>query len=133
MGETSTKLQVDSHFSDDSRTYDRRTPQSNESCPPPRESNSPTIQDLPETGGKRYGLRGLDDDDDGTGLEAWGGERDGDDSIHRPDQEVDVLAIERGSAEMSSWIGQPAIKGSSEAMRMVLLNFCAVGTTYVPD
>ncbi|KAF3348897.1 hypothetical protein VD0002_g6968 [Verticillium dahliae] len=37
---------------------------------------------------------------------------------------------EEGFAEMSTWAGQPHIKGSSEAMRMVLLTFNAIGITF---
>ncbi|KAF4999268.1 hypothetical protein FDECE_11562 [Fusarium decemcellulare] len=33
-------------------------------------------------------------------------------------------------ANMASWSGQPAIKGSSEAVRMVLLNFVTIGITF---
>jgi hypothetical protein len=38
-------------------------------------------------------------------------------------------------ADMSSWAGQPAVKGSSEAMRMILLTFSSIGMTCVspPD
>lgn len=34
-------------------------------------------------------------------------------------------------ANMASWAGQPAIKGSSEGVRMVLLTFVTIGITYV--
>lgn len=30
-------------------------------------------------------------------------------------------------SEMASWAGQPAVKGSTETMRMVLLTFCLIG------
>jgi hypothetical protein len=33
--------------------------------------------------------------------------------------------------DMSSWAGQPAIKGSSETMRMALLTFSMIGLQYV--
>jgi hypothetical protein len=32
-------------------------------------------------------------------------------------------------AEMTKWAGQPSIRGSSDAMRMILLNFCTLGIT----
>jgi solute carrier family 45 protein 1/2/4 len=32
---------------------------------------------------------------------------------------------------MASWSGQPSVWGSSEAMRMVLLTFSAIGITWV--
>lgn len=39
---------------------------------------------------------------------------------------------DRGSfADMASWAGQPAIKGSSETMRMALLTFSLIGVQYV--
>ncbi|KAG7107505.1 General alpha-glucoside permease like protein [Verticillium longisporum] len=37
---------------------------------------------------------------------------------------------EEGFTEMSTWAGQPHIKGNSEAMRMVLLTFNAIGITF---
>lgn len=37
----------------------------------------------------------------------------------------------RHPAKMASWSGQPAVKGSSEAVRMVLLSFVTIGVTYV--
>ncbi|KAF3015665.1 hypothetical protein E8E14_012637 [Neopestalotiopsis sp. 37M] len=33
-------------------------------------------------------------------------------------------------AEMTKWAGQPSIRGSSDAMRMILLNFCTLGITF---
>lgn len=35
-------------------------------------------------------------------------------------------------ANMASWSGQPAIKGSTEQMRMALLTFSLVGLQFVP-
>lgn len=32
--------------------------------------------------------------------------------------------------EMSKWAGQPSVRGSSDAMRMILLNFCTLGITF---
>jgi hypothetical protein len=32
-------------------------------------------------------------------------------------------------AEMSRWTGQPSVRGSSDAIRMILLNFCTLGIT----
>lgn len=37
----------------------------------------------------------------------------------------------RNSPNMASWSGQPAIRGNSEAVRMVLLSFVTIGITYV--
>lgn len=34
-------------------------------------------------------------------------------------------------ANMASWSGTPSIKGNTEAVRMVLLNFITIGVTYV--
>jgi len=34
-------------------------------------------------------------------------------------------------ADMASWVGQPAIKGSTEPMRMALLTFSLIGLQYV--
>lgn len=34
-------------------------------------------------------------------------------------------------AEMARWAGQPSVRGGSDAIRMVLLNFCTLGITYV--
>lgn len=44
--------------------------------------------------------------------------------------EDDALVLEDPVAGMSSWAGQPSIRGSSEAMRMVLLTFNTLGITY---
>ena len=39
--------------------------------------------------------------------------------------------LEDDPANMSSWAGQPSVKGSSETVRMMLLTFSSVGMTYV--
>lgn len=46
-------------------------------------------------------------------------------------QDDDAFVLEQDPAGMSSWAGQPSIRGSSEAMRMVLLTFNTLGITYV--
>lgn len=40
--------------------------------------------------------------------------------------------IEVADADMASWVGQPAIKGSTESMRMALLTLSLIGLQYVP-
>jgi solute carrier family 45 protein 1/2/4 len=45
--------------------------------------------------------------------------------------EDEALVLEDDPANMSSWTGQPSVKGSSEVMRMMLLTFSSVGMTYV--
>lgn len=37
----------------------------------------------------------------------------------------------RNLPNMATWSGQPAIRGNSEAMRMILLSFVTIGITYV--
>ncbi|KAJ0365705.1 hypothetical protein COL154_004285 [Colletotrichum chrysophilum] len=61
------------------------------------------------------------------------GERDDsdDDDDDSDNAEDDALVTEQDPAEMSSWSGQPSIRGSSEAMRMILLTFNTLGITYV--
>jgi hypothetical protein len=59
------------------------------------------------------GTRQLDTDSD-TGCEVNG----------REDRE--------GGEDMASWAGQPAIKGSTESMRMILLTFSLIGLQCVP-
>ncbi|KAJ0160624.1 General alpha-glucoside permease [Colletotrichum tanaceti] len=44
--------------------------------------------------------------------------------------EDDALVLEDPVAGMSSWAGQPSIRGSSEAMRMILLTFNTLGITF---
>jgi hypothetical protein len=44
-------------------------------------------------------------------------------------EEDEALVLEEDPAEMSSWIGQPSVKGSSEMLRMVLLTLNSVGIT----
>ncbi|KAF5517140.1 General alpha-glucoside permease [Colletotrichum sp. SAR 10_70] len=60
------------------------------------------------------------------------GERDdSDDNDDDSDNaEDDALVLEQDPAEMSSWSGQPSIRGSSEAMRMILLTFNTLGITF---
>jgi hypothetical protein len=48
-----------------------------------------------------------------------------------PDEEEGWVRNPNNPAEMSRWTGQPSIMGSSDTMRMILLNFCALGITYV--
>lgn len=69
------------------------------------------------TGSRGVGERDDSDNDD-----------DDDDSDNAED---DALVLEQDPAEMSSWSGQPSIRGSSEAMRMILLTFNTLGITYV--
>lgn len=40
--------------------------------------------------------------------------------------------IEVTDADMASWVGQPAIKGSTESMRMALLTLSLIGLQYAP-
>lgn len=61
---------------------------------------------------------------DDSSVGAWEDAEEGSDS------EEDVLVFEDDPAEMSSWSGQPDIKGSSEIARMVLLNAVSVGMTF---
>lgn len=47
------------------------------------------------------------------------------------EEEGDLVASDLDPSAMAGWTGQPSIRGSSEAMRMVLLNFNAIGITLV--
>ncbi|KAK6079084.1 sucrose transport protein [Seiridium cupressi] len=47
-----------------------------------------------------------------------------------PDEEDGWVRNPNNPAEMSRWTGQPSVKGSSDAMRMILLNFCTLGITF---
>ncbi|KAL0939357.1 sucrose transport protein [Colletotrichum truncatum] len=53
-----------------------------------------------------------------------------DDGYNSDNAEDDALVLEQDPAEMSSWSGQPSIRGSSEAMRMILLTFNTLGITF---
>lgn len=53
------------------------------------------------------------------------------DTRHAPDDSVEALFLGDDPANMSSWAGQPTVKGSSEVMRMILLTFSSVGMTCV--
>lgn len=44
--------------------------------------------------------------------------------------EDEAIFLENDPAKMSSWTGQPSVKGSSETMRMMMLTFSSVGMTY---
>lgn len=45
----------------------------------------------------------------------------------KEEDEEDTLVLEDDPAEMSSWAGQPSVKGSSGVMQMVLLAFNSIG------
>ncbi|KAF6818616.1 sucrose transport protein [Colletotrichum sojae] len=57
-------------------------------------------------------------------------EYDDDEDDDSGNAEDDALVLDQDPAEMSSWSGQPSIRGSSEAVRMVLLTFCTIGITF---
>ena len=66
----------------------------------------------------------------------WVGDahRQNDEDLHRylaPDDEDAAHFLDDDPANMSSWAGQPSVKGSSEVMRMMLLTFSSVGMTFV--
>ena len=42
-----------------------------------------------------------------------------------------IHRVDGDPAAMASWIGQPSVKGRSEAMRMILLTFTSIGITFV--
>ncbi len=69
------------------------------------------------TGDERWEARWPADDEDG----------DFDDAALIPGE---VNAVDDG--DMATWSGQASIKGSSEAVRMVLLTFTSIGITSVP-
>lgn len=46
------------------------------------------------------------------------------------DEQDEAIFLLDDPANMSSWTGQPSVKGSSETMRMILLTFSSVGMTY---
>jgi hypothetical protein len=53
------------------------------------------------------------------------------DTRHSTDGVDEALFLDNDPANMSSWAGQPSVKGSSEVMRMMLLTFSSVGMTFV--
>ncbi|TEA15202.1 General alpha-glucoside permease [Colletotrichum sidae] len=55
---------------------------------------------------------------------------DEDSDAEEHDAEDDALVLDQDPAEMSSWSGQPSIRGSSEAIRMILLTFNTLGITF---
>ncbi|SCN75301.1 related to sucrose transporter SUT1D [Fusarium fujikuroi] len=70
-----------------------------------------------------------------TGTEVYGGhpQRDSYDRNSSGRHSQDNISLEpqgRNPANMASWSGQPAIRGSSEAVRMVLLSFVTIGITF---
>lgn len=71
-----------------------------------------------------------------TGTEVYGvhPQRDSYDRNSSGRHSQDNISLEpqgRNRANMASWSGQPAIRGNSEAVRMVLLSFVTIGITYV--
>ncbi|KAF4948460.1 hypothetical protein FGADI_9657 [Fusarium gaditjirri] len=69
------------------------------------------------------------------GTEAYGGhsQRDSSDRNSSGGHSQDNVHFEsqgRNPANMASWSGQPAIRGNSEAVRMILLSFVTIGITF---
>jgi hypothetical protein len=62
--------------------------------------------------------------------ESWSGAEDWEEQDDTATDD-EFLVLEEDPAEMSSWAGQPSVKGSSEVMRMMLLTFSSVGITSV--
>ena len=60
-----------------------------------------------------------------TSEDDWDGEWDQDDN------EDDDLVLEDDPEEMATWSGHASVKGNSEIVRMLLLNFNAIGMTLV--
>lgn len=50
---------------------------------------------------------------------------------HTAGEHIEGRDIEDTEADMASWVGQPAIKGSTESMRMALLTLSLIGLQYV--
>ncbi|KAF5623320.1 SUT1D-like sucrose transporter [Fusarium sp. NRRL 52700] len=70
-----------------------------------------------------------------TGTEVYGShqQRDSYDRNSSGRQSQDNVSFEsqgRNPANMASWSGQPAIRGNSEAVRMILLSFVTIGITF---
>ncbi|CZR34966.1 uncharacterized protein FPRO_00913 [Fusarium proliferatum ET1] len=70
-----------------------------------------------------------------TGTEVYGvhPQRDSYDRNSSGRHSQDNISLEpqgRNRANMASWSGQPAIRGNSEAVRMVLLSFVTIGITF---
>lgn len=62
-------------------------------------------------------------------------EEDGDEHLREERRESGHAGanIEVTDADMASWVGQPAIKGSTESMRMALLTLSLIGLQYAPS
>lgn len=69
--------------------------------------------------------------EDKSGADEYWRTEDEVDSRHAAHNEDEAPLLENDPAKMSSWAGQPSVKGSSEAMRMMLLTFSSVGMTFV--
>lgn len=53
-----------------------------------------------------------------------------DPASHEGRGNIDRENIQEEEADMASWVGQPAIKGSSESMRMALLTLSLIGLQF---
>jgi len=69
-----------------------------------------------------------DDDDDDDDASEQGGA--GDEGERESEGDLTVILAE-DPVEMATWSGHPSVKGNSEAVRMILLCFAAIGITYV--
>jgi solute carrier family 45 protein 1/2/4 len=70
-----------------------------------------------------------------TSAEAHGGHPQRESSEHNSSERASAdsyshLHQERNPSNMASWSGQPAIRGNSEAVRMILLSFVTIGITF---
>jgi len=59
----------------------------------------------------------------------WDGGWDDEDE---EDDEDEALVLEDDPEELATWSGHASVKGSSEIIRMLLLNFNAIGMTCAP-
>lgn len=105
-------------------------PDRNETASPSAASNSPAVW-TPSSSASSPLNRGTStniahDEPDVDDSDSNASDHDRDDR----DEPYQYTSNRRSAAQMSSWAGQPSIRGGSELMQMILLTFNAIGITF---
>jgi hypothetical protein len=103
----------------------------------PEQDSAGESKTKPRTANKDSNGGDNDDDDiDDIDSQAWGSfDDDSADPLEAGDLHGDSgqASDPNNLEEMARWSGEPSIKGNSDVLRMILLNFCTLGITYVHD
>ena len=83
------------------------------------------------TSGSRTKVEDEEAEQEASGIDLRDHEEDDsyDPAVHETRENIQVGLTEE-EADMASWVGQPAIKGSTESMRMALLTLSLIGLQF---